>query len=305
MLDKFNFLKKWSNENSGFITFILWVVTVLTLVFWNQSVWIAFLFILSSIWIWYFLKDHLKEKNKFIIGVITVLSISLLIFLWIQKVFYASPKIFDLTKWFDLKFEEIFNWWNLSKNNTYLWIKKDDQFTNWSWNYLTLGSSSKLTRTYPLYQNLKSFDRDVILLSKFYLSEWAKIWIQFANTKTFDVPTILEDHFNECRIQSIEWKILWDTYNKWFWNCIYKRGCQSNDKFTKSEITPWNYYILAKISWTKLSCYFQKEWDKEYKTIIEDKEMEFQNLWWPVMARMIDGEQFYPRVLSFKLYLRK
>jgi hypothetical protein len=33
--------------------------------------------------------------------------------------------------------------------------------------------------------------------------------------------------------------------------------------------------------------------------------MEFQNLWWPVMARMIDGEQFYPRVLSFKLYLRK
>lgn len=74
--------------------------------------------------------------------------------------------------------------------------------------------------------------------------------------------------------------------------------------FSKENITEGVYYLLTKISWNKISCYFQKEWDNNYTEITVDKNLEFENLWWPVLTRFIDNKANYPEILDFKIYTK-
>jgi hypothetical protein len=305
MKEKFLLLKSWLNNNSWFVQFIWLMIGYLLLFLPNKIFGIALIVIILFFWLWYFFKDHIKEKNKIIIIITTIFAIITLLFMWINKLFFSNFKILKMVNWYDLKFEDTFKWWNFSSNENFIWIKKDDQFTNWIWDTITLTDSSLKARWYSIYQDLKKYSWEKILITKVYLPNWTRAWIQLVNTIKYDSNDILNNYYEECRIHSFNWKFNWDNFKEWYWACTYKNnGCQKVDKFTNIQISPWIYYILAKISWDKLSCYFQREWEKDYKTIIENKKIDFQNLWWPMISRIRDWKDFFPKILDFKLYIK-
>lgn len=232
----------------------------------------------------------------------TIISIFFISYLS-YNYFYWNPKIYDLTKWFNLKFEDNFEWWNLKNDDNFKWIIKDNKFTNSNKNWKTLITSSIEERWYPIFQELKELKWDRLIISKFYLPDWWRIWLQFANTKWQKNKEVFEDHYQECRVSSYDW--IWVNsrmqYHKWVWDLLYKRKV-IYWPFNDINITSWNYYILAIVSNNKLSCYYQEEWDKNYKEIIVDKPLEFENLWGPVITRFIDDKNSYPIILDFKLY---
>lgn len=285
-------------------------ITAWSFVIWQFSIWIIFLLV-SVIYIiyhfsdkiWNFYNLKLKEKiNKFWklkFFWIVWFIIFTLFWTWVYSYYFSELKIFTLIEWFDLKFEDNFEWWNISNNDDFKWIISDNQFANWDNNSKTLKTSSLKERGYPIYQDLKDLSWEKILLTKFYLPEAARIWIQFVNTNWFESNEKQKNNFQECRIQTFEWVRNWMNYSRWYWDIIYRKEWP----FQKEEdITEWNYYLLAKISWNKLSCYFQKEWEKDYKEIILNKDISFENWWWPIITRFIDDKRNYPEILEFKLY---
>lgn len=304
MSDKIEKLIKWSNKNSGFITLVGLIITVLTLVLWNKYIGTLFLLSLITGWIWYFFNEHLKNNNKIIIGTVTTVSLILLAWIWVYNFFYSSSKIFDLTKWFELKFEDKFIWWNLAENKNFPWKNKDNEITNAIDGGITLKTSAALGQKYPIFQNLKNIQRDYILASKFYLPDGARVGTQFMNTQWTDSDKYLGYHFQECVLTTFKGDFNGDYYNKGYGDYLYERK-PAGWAFNKQEMTPWNYFMLVSVSWTSFSCYIQKEWEKNYTTVVKDKELKYFNLWWPALSQMVDGVSFAPKVLNFKLYIRK
>ena len=305
MKNKIKYLIHLSNENSGFIALIIAIIGIFGFVFWNQPVWIICLLLLAISWVGYFFFDHLKRLNKIIIWVLSIVSIVTLLLLWIYKIYYSDPKIFTLTKWFEVIFEDEFIWWNVSNNPSYPWWNKDNQMTNSEDKRVTLQSSAQLHQVYPIFQNLKNINKDHILLTKFYLPDGARISTQFMNTQGIDSDQYLGYHFQECILSSYKWIHNWENYSKWYWEYIYERGPIAWGSFNKTEVIPGIYYMLVSVSSKKFSCYIQKEWADDYFSVINNKELKYTNLGWPALSRMIDGNTYLPKILDFKLYARK
>lgn len=255
-------------------------------------------------WIWKHLRNlpHIfKLKQIYLFILILFLILALWITYFLKKI--QEPKIYDVANGYKLLFQDDFEWWNMYEWNNHKWIIKDNKFINWDNNSLTLKSAWLNERGYPIYQNLKYINADHILVSKFYLPEWSRIWLQFANTTSFESDEILDLHYQECRISSFAWTRNNIDYYKWYWGYLYKRWWEDDD-YEKIDVLPWNYYMLAKISWNSISCYIQKEWEDSYKTIVNNERLEFQNLGWPVITKFVDNKNNYPELLEFRLYVK-
>ena len=299
--------------------FIPTAVSSLIIIFWSKTIWGLFLLISCAYFIFHFW-EHLKnywdlilkyissklkiQDTRKILYWIIIFFILILLWIWALVIFWNSqPKIYDLTEDYKIKFQDNFEAWNISNSDDYKWIVKDNKFINWDKDSLTLKSAWLNERGYPIYQNLKHINADHILLSKFYLPEWWRIWLQFANTTSFESNEILDLHYQECRIASFRWNINNKEYFPWYWGYLYKRWGKDDD-YEKVDVIPWNYYILAKISWSNISCYIQKEWENFYKTIVSNEPLNFQHLGGPVITKFVDNKNNYPELLEFRLYTK-
>jgi energy-coupling factor transporter transmembrane protein EcfT len=299
--EKLKKIIKYCNENSWFISVVIFILSLVSLVFNNKIIAIIIFALLFIIWLYYVLKDHLKKINTIIVMVVSLLSFIIFIILLSINFLFSSPKIFDFTNWLNLKYNEEFNWKRININNNYKWIFEDsnNEFSttiNWT---KTLATSSYPQRWYSILQSLKNLKWDRILIWKYKLKEWWKVWIRFMNTKWFNSDSIMEKHNNECILQFYKS----DNTDEWYWHHITKNIFLWNESiFTNYNFIEWEYYILAKISWRQFSCYFQKEWDDIIYPIIENKNIIFENLWWPVLTRFIEDEKTFPELLEFWLY---
>ena len=296
------------------------VITVLGFVFGNHFIWVISLiwwiiyivyhFLWSKIIILY--KNIIEKYNrtKFKIKIekfwktkillIFIVLILIISFFSVKAYYYSEPKIFKLTEWFNLEFEDKFEWW-ISKD---FWRIDDNQFISYWNNWKTLKSSAYNWRWYPMYFDLIQLEWERILLAKFNLKNWWEIGIQFANNEWPHVDETLEKHYNKCFIRSYKWNFNNLSYRKGSWYSIYKRWMKEWSLFDDYNIDSWNYYILAKISWRKISCYFQKEWEDNYIEILKNDDVIFENLWWPVLTKFIDDKRSYPEILEFKIYTK-
>jgi len=290
------------------------IITALWFVIWTFSVWIIFLVISFSYVIYHFFWEKLSSfyKNKLEERInnfwkVKVFSLLFFIVFIIPIIIYFNydkkAKIYDLASDYDLIFEEKFNWKNIIENNTFKWIYQDsnNEFTTSEEWYKTLKTSSYKQRWYWIFQDLRKLEWERILVWKFNLKEWWKVWIRFMNTKDLYSNEIMEKHNNECIIQ------FYDSENTWIgiWHHVTKNNFKWNESsFDYKKLTEWNYYILAKISWRQFSCYYQKEWEEQINEIIANKDIIFENLWWPVITKYIDDKKSYPEILEFQLYTK-
>ncbi len=318
-------LKLWEliNEHNKIAMFLLWflwlILTVLTSIFSWKIAWIVVWILWLISFIWYFFWKNIKNifeeivlkynenlKNKVEKFWKAKIIIIFFILIWIISVlsvksfYYSEPKIFKLTEWFNLEFEDKFEW-GASKD---LWRIDDNQFISYWNNWKTLKSSAYNWRWYPMYFDLIQLEWERILLAKFNLKDWWEIGIQFANNKWPYIDETLEKHYNKCFIRSYKWNFNNIDYRKGSWYSIYKRWMKDWSLFDDYNISSWNYYLLAKISWRKVSCYFQKEWEDNYIEILKNDDVIFENLWWPVLTKFIDDKRSYPEILEFKIYTK-
>lgn len=307
-----DFINSTPGLSAQLIVTFIWVI--LTAIVWiiisilgNIVFLISFIVLTILVILWLLWKDHLLRYSKILLISFVIISIGFL--LWIIGSYawskYSSPAIFNLTKWFEIVFEDAFEWWNLSNNPSFIWWNKDDKMTNSEDKKVTLKSSSAAHQVYPIFQNLKNLNRDHILLTKFYLPDGARISTQFMNTQGIDSDIYLDYHLQECILSSYKWVYNWENYSKWYWEYIYERRPVAWGSFNKTEVTPGIYYMLVSVSSNKFSCYIQKEWENDYLTVINNKELRYTNLGWPTLSRMIDGSAYLPKILDFKLYARK
>lgn len=292
--------------------FVPSIITALVYVFWWKIIWSLFLIISCIYFIFHFwenlkfclkiIVDFLSEKLKIRdTKKIIYWVIGLLIFLliWVITLFWKSElEIYSIAEWYDIKYEDYFTSWNFDLDN---WEIYEDKFMWTDFNSKSLNSSAYKERWYPLYIDLKNISWDKILVWKFKINWASRVWIRFANTDWYSSSELQELHFNECVLSSYEW---WNV-QKWYSHFIYKRNPTNNSSYTNFEITNDIYYVLAKIWWGKISCYFQKEWDDNYKEIIRNQNIVFENLGWPVMTKYIDDTNSYPELLEFKMYTKK
>lgn len=317
MKEKFKKLAKVLEEYNKTAMFILWfltlILTILASIFWWiiwwSLVWLILLYLFGHYFFWDKITDFYDSKlkkwvNRFwkikVLLLIIILIVLIFIFFFFSF-FNSKPKIFDFTNWLSLKYEEIFNWKDIKTTNDYKRIYEDinNEFTisnNWT---KTLNTSSELQRWYSMLQNLKYLKWDRVLIWKFNLKEGWKVWIRFMNTDWFNSEEIKKLHNNECVLQFYKS----NKVDEWYWHHVTKNVfLWKESTFKNYNFTNWNYYILAKISWRQFSCYFQKEWENMVFPIIENKNIIFENLWWPVLTRFIQDEKTSPELLGFWLY---
>lgn len=306
MLEKCINLIKVSNEGSGFISLISLFITVLTLVFASKVIWVIFLVIIASLGLWYFFNEHIKNNNRIVVGSIALISIIILLGLWVQRYYFSDPAIFSFTQWFNLIFEDNFVWGNLSEDQNFRWWNKDDSITNSLNQWITLKTNSAISQVYPIFQDLRKINRDYILLSEFYLPEGARVSTQFMNTQGVDSNLYLWFHYQECVLNAFQWTTIKDeNYNKWYGSYLYERWPIWPPDFNKKEVSSGNYFMLVSITNNIFSCYIQKEGESNYTTVTKDRTLKYSNLWGPALSRIADGISSFPKILNFKLYLRK
>lgn len=313
-------VKEYCNSNPGFaqvIGNVIWVILATSLgsfvsIFGNKFFWILLLFLAIWAGIWFIYKDRLLRYGKItIVGLVVISSLVLVWTIWSyfwlnQNKANPPPVILNLTDWFELLFEDSFTWWNLSENSNFQWWNKDDKVTNSLGSWVTIKTSSALYQSYPIFQDLQRINRDYILLNKFYVPEGSRVSTQFMNTQKIDSDLYLGFHFQECVLNAYKWTTTkGEEYNKWYWSYLYERKPVWPPNFNKNEISPWVYYMLVSVTSGSFSCYIQKDWDQNYITVVKKGVLKYTNLGWPALSRMTEWLSSYPKILDFKLFLRK
>lgn len=293
----FNITKIWCNKNSGFLSSIFFLTSICMSIIWEKIIALIILSLLMLFGLWIFIKHKWSQINKTIIYTISVLSALVLFWIiWIAS-FLWKPEILDIANGSDVVIHEKFHGWNFKNNFNVI----DDQFVSTENDSKTLKSSSHKKRAYTIFTDLTRIKGDKFLFWKFRINWPSRVGFRLMNKKTYDSNEILEGHLNECVITSYgDGKV-----KEWYSHYIHKRGVDERSSFEKTEIKEGVYYLLLKLSWWKISCYFQKEWNKNYKEIIVNQDIIFEHLWWPVMTRYIDDPETFPEVLEFNVYIKE
>jgi len=297
--------------------FIPTAVSSLIIIFWSKTIWGLFLLISCAYFIFHFwehLKNYwdlslkyigsklkIKDTKKILYWIIIFFILILLWLLVFIVLWNSKPKIYDLTQGYNLNYKEEFNIDSVWSNWVWFYEDWENEFiTNDIW-AKTLNTNAKKQRTYALFQDLRDVSGQQILMWKFKLREWWKVWIRFVNTLWANSDQIRENHSNECVLQYYKT----DSISMWYGHQVTKSNFLWNEStFQDKDLSEWTYYVLAKIWWDTFSCYYQKESSDQIYEIIKDKKIIFQNLWWPLLAKYIDAKNSYRELLEFRLYTK-
>jgi len=247
------------------------------------------------------IKKYIEKipKRYFIIFLLILIVSTLILLMFIfQK---SLPKIYTLTEGYELEFNQKFNIDNIWEYWEWIYENQENEFiTNDIW-AKTLNTNAKKQRTYAMFQDLRKLNWTKLMLWRFNLKEWWKVWIRFVNTIWINSDTIRENHSNECVLQNYKT----DNITMWYGHQVTKnKFLWGESTFQSKDLSEWIYYLVAKIWEGKFSCYYQKEWTEKVYQIIQDKDIIFENLGWPLLTKYIDDKNSYPELLEFELYTK-
>lgn len=236
----------------------------------------------------------------------TIISIFLFLFGIFIYFYNPDPLIFELTKGYSLSFKDEIKNGNLSMSKEFQWIYKQDGFENGKGKWIFADSLTIKSWAYPerknaIYQDIRKYNDNYILIGKFYLKGKNSIGLDFI--KEIE-PWTSGSSYQSCGITTQNWL-------NWAWFMI-NNSSNYIDFFNgkkldyteaqKGKFTEWTYYILAKIENWKLSCLYQKEWEDSYNSIVSNVWLKMNELAGPKLIKYSNTDEPKPYLLDFWIY---
>lgn len=262
----------------------------------SLCIWIIFAFIYLIV------KFHKKLQRYLISGVI-------IFFTWYAIFIFCynpNPLIFWLAEWYSLRFEDEIKSGNLLLNKKFPWTYKQDGFENGQGegifaDSLTIKSWAYPERKYVIYQDIRKYNGDYILISKFYLKDKSSIGFDFIKEVE---PWTRGSSYQSCGITTQNWV-------NWAWFIInnssnyidfFNGQIMDYTEAQRGKFTEWSYYILAKVENWKLSCFYQKDWESSYNSIVSNVWLKMNELAGPKLIKYSATDEPKPYLLDLWIY---